>query len=152
MSYELDHLFFHLSNNTCILLHAKQPATDESWDNYLKEMARHSFTGAPQILVFSDGSGPTPAQRQRLMQSTSKIGYLCAVVGEAAITRFIVASLALANPHTRSFYTNELPQALAYLQLTESEAKLHELLKQLSAQLPNLALAKALHASSSPHA
>lgn len=143
MSYELEHLSFTIFENTCVLLHAKQNAPDESWGKYLKAMARYRFTGAPRILVFSDGGGPTPAQRQLLANSTSGLDYYCAVIGEAAITRFIVASLALANPHTRSFYPRELPQALEHLQLPGPQLQLRQTLQQLSTQIPNASLAKA---------
>jgi hypothetical protein len=145
MSYQTDHLFSTIFENTCILLHSKQAASDVTWGEYLKQMSRTRFTSTPKVLVFTDGSGPTPPQRQLLSQATTGITYFCAVVGESAVTRFIVASLALANPHTRSFYTNQMQQVFEYLKLSEPQTKkLVETLKLLSEQIPNVALSKAI--------
>ena len=138
-------LSFTIMENTCILIHGRQSPSDEGWREYLQAMREHRFTAPPRVLVFSDGSGPTPTQRQALTKSTGGHPYVCSIIAEAANIRFISASLALANPNVKSFYPNQLTEALSYLQLSPNQIKdLTQTLSALNTKLKHDVLTRAL--------
>jgi hypothetical protein len=145
MSYDDTHLFSTIEDNLNILIHSKQSPTEEGWAQYLLALKNHRFTAPPKVLVISDGAGPTPTQRQSLAKATGGAPYFCSIIADAANIRFIAASLALANPSVKSFFPNQLNEALTYLQLTPAQIeKIKQLLATAASRVKNDALQKAV--------
>lgn len=141
------HFFFALVESGSVLVHTRQNPTDAEWTEYLQALRKVRPAAPPWVLVFTDGGGPTPAQRQALTRGIGGQHYTGAVLGDAPVTRFIIASMALMNADIRTFHPDELEAAFLYLKLSPAqragaEDKMRALFTGPAAE--NAALQKAL--------
>lgn len=108
-----------------ILREGRSDPLDSEWDVTLGILAEHRHEiDQIKVLVFSDGGGPTQAQRRRLEQTLNGKPIRVAVVSESMKVRFICSSVALFTSNLSSFRESELRDAFAWLNLTSEERKL----------------------------
>lgn len=107
-----------------VLRHTRANPTDAEWDPYVAAYMLHQqqFAERTATLVWTDGGGPTPAQRARINAAVSlESGIAVSVVSTSMAVRFIVSSMALFNRGIRAFAPHELDAALGHLAATADE-------------------------------
>ncbi|MEP7048756.1 MAG: hypothetical protein ABJB12_00320 [Pseudomonadota bacterium] len=108
-----------------ILREGRTDPLDSEWDVTLGILAEHRHEiDQIKVLVFTDGGGPTQAQRRRLEQTLNGKPIRVAVVSDSMKVRFICSSVALFTSNLSSFRVTELRDAFAWLNLTPEERKL----------------------------
>jgi len=109
----------------CILLVCgKQPLLAEEWYDYMRFLEGQLIPGTRPIgLVYTDGAGPTAAQRQQMNELIARVvGELkAAVLVSSHLARAIVTALNWTNPVHRTFAPKELDAAIAWLGVAEGE-------------------------------
>lgn len=105
-----------------ILRQNTQPPSDEEWDECLNLLS--SDVEEVQVLVITDGGGPSPEQRRRLDQALNGSPVRVAVVSESVRIRFIVSSVAFLTRRIKSFSETEYTEALAHLELDLDQRRL----------------------------
>jgi D-ribose pyranose/furanose isomerase RbsD len=105
-----------------ILRQNKESPSDEEWDECLKLLA--TDVENVQVLVITDGGGPTPEQRRRLDHTLNGSPVRVAVVSESVRIRFIVSSVAFLTRRIKSFAETEYPDALTHLELDLDQKRL----------------------------
>lgn len=106
-----------------ILIHGFQNPEQQEWDAYLTEMAplvrRDRLRG---VLVRSPGGGPDPQQRRQIVELYRGKSIPVANVSDSAVTRAITTAIGWFYKGTmRSFSPCDLPQALEYLSVPETQ-------------------------------
>jgi hypothetical protein len=107
-----------------VLRHTRKNPSDAEWDPYIAAFVLHQqrFAHRTATLVWTDGGGPTPAQRARINAAVNlESGVSVAVVSTSMAVRFIVSSMALFNRGIRAFSPDELDGALSHLDATPDE-------------------------------
>jgi len=107
-----------------VLRENKTTPSDADWDAFLAELTaqRPNFKNL-RIVVFTDGGGPSSAQRKRLAVALGGEAVRVAVVTESATVRFIVSSIALLNKSIATYHPKDVDKAFAWLALSPSEQK-----------------------------
>ncbi len=105
-----------------ILRQNTQPPSDEEWDECLNLLS--TDVEEVQVLVITDGGGPSPEQRRRLDQALNGSPVRVAVVSESVRIRFIVSSVAFLTRRIKSFSETEYTEALAHLELDLDQRRL----------------------------
>ncbi|HMR73774.1 MAG TPA: STAS/SEC14 domain-containing protein [Polyangiaceae bacterium] len=108
--------------NLLILRQNTQPPSDEEWDECLNLLS--TDVEEVQVLVITDGGGPSPEQRRRLDQTLNGSPVRVAVVSESVRIRFIVSSVAFLTRRIKSFSETEYTEALAHLELDLDQRRL----------------------------
>lgn len=108
-----------------ILREGRSDPLDSEWDVTLGILSEHRHEiDQIKVLVFSDGGGPTQAQRRRLQQTLEGKPIRVAVVSDSMKVRFICSSVALFTSNLSSFKVSELRDAYTWLNLSAEERKL----------------------------
>lgn len=96
--------------------------THEDWAKFLAELGRLK-PRFPEMraMVFSDGGGPTPEQRQRLATMMSGKVIQTAVISDQSLVRFVVATIGLFNKSIKTYSWSDTHLAFDWLRLDESE-------------------------------
>ena len=118
-------LDFRTLGSLMILRESNDTPTDPDWDAFLAELRvqRPNFK-AMRIIVFTDGGGPTSAQRKRLAEALGGSSVQVAVVTDRTAVRFIVSSIALLNKSISTFSVKETTKAYEWLKLSLSDRRL----------------------------
>src|SRR5262245_2077966 len=115
-------MLFHAIGKVFLVVHTKKNPSDAEWDDYLAELEKHKEELEElHTLVFTDGGAPNGAQRKRLNDILANRPFRAAVISNAMIARFVVASMALFNKKIRSFHPGELPLAYKHLHIQEEK-------------------------------
>lgn len=107
-----------------MLMCGKHPLDEDSWDKYLWFLKRELVPGSnPVGLVYTEGSGPTAAQRQQVNEIILPVvGELkAAVVSSSNFARGIMTAMNWMNPVHRSFAHDELDAAIKFLEIEEED-------------------------------
>ena len=96
--------------------------TDSEWDASLDQLRAVDFKDL-RFLIYTDGGGPTIAQRKRLNLVLDNRPVRVAVVSDSAKVRFIVSSMALFTSDIRTFTVNDISDAFRYLKLSAEERR-----------------------------
>lgn len=105
-----------------ILRQNTQSPSEEEWDECLNLLS--TDVEEVQVLVITDGGGPSPEQRRRLDQALKGSPVRVAVVSESVRIRFIVSSVAFLTRRIKSFSETEYTEALAHLELDLDQRRL----------------------------
>lgn len=110
------------------------PDTDE-WRRYC-EIARAVLEarGKLRTLVISEGSGPSAAQRTLYKDEVGPEGVRVAVLTSSAVTRAVLTAMSWFNSEMRSFESDELAVALAFLGV-EEPPRLRDVLEEIRDEL-----------------
>ena len=108
---------FERVGDTFVLLHTKAPPADQDWDRYMDAFRACDDLGSMRVLAFTEGGGPTTAQRRTMNAITAGQALRVAVVSDAAAVRFIVSTLALFHPEIRTFGVGSVDAALEHIGL-----------------------------------
>lgn len=106
-----------------LLVHGEQTPSDAEWAAYLADLARWIGDQAG-LLIFTDGGGPTSAQRRALrevVQAADGADTPTAVVSSNRLVRGIVIAISLFAPRIRVFTPEALGAALAHVGVTPDE-------------------------------
>jgi len=107
-----------------ILVCGKHPIDDASWDKYLWFLKGELIPGTrPVGLVYTEGAGPTVAQRQQANELiTPVVGELkAAVLLSSNIARGIMTAMNWTNPVHSSFSQDDLDAAIAFIGIEEED-------------------------------
>jgi hypothetical protein len=126
-----------------VLVHTKQPPSDEEWSAYLDFQQRNTDTTKNvNVLVFTDGGAPTPSQRMQLNDAqmgavvAKKASVKVATVTTSMFVRGVVTALSWFHPVYRAFSPSQMDQALHYLDVPADKTdEVKRLIKVLKAQL-----------------
>ena len=103
-----------------LLVHGEHAPSDAEWAAYLDELSRWLATSTG-LLIFTDGGGPTSAQRRGLREVAASAGdpsVPTAVVSSNRLVRGIAIAISLFAPTIRVFTPEALVTALAYVGVT----------------------------------
>lgn len=109
-----------------ILLQGKETPTDPEWSEVIRLVSATDDINTTQVLVVTDGGGPSLAQRQKLEHVLRGTKVCSAVVSDSVKVRFIVATVALFSSKISSFTLREIHKAYDYLGLTSAQIMLAE--------------------------
>ena len=109
-----------------ILLQGKDAPTDTEWHEVIRLVSTTDDINNTQVLVVTDGGGPSLAQRQSLENVLRGTKVCSAVVSDSVKVRFIVATVALFSSKISSFTSREIHKAYEYLGLSGSQIALAE--------------------------
>ncbi|MBX3273901.1 MAG: hypothetical protein KF729_26790 [Sandaracinaceae bacterium] len=105
-----------------VMIHDKSAPSDSDWDACIGELASYRARAPrPCALILTDGGAPTGAQRRRLDALVSD-SPPTAVVSDAVVVRFVVASLALMNASIATFSSREIVKAWRHLGVGAADA------------------------------
>src|SRR5690349_5741196 len=96
-------------NGLTLMAHTDKPPAEAEWNDYLSSVKDEKIS---QIMIFTDGGGPTAAQRKELKDALGGRTMPSAVVADAMGVRFIVSSVALFNKGIRSFGSSHFADAV----------------------------------------
>jgi hypothetical protein len=103
-------------DSTLLLRQGADNPSDDEWDTCLRLLAEAlQHHRRVNVLVRTDGGGPSPSQRQKLQALTKKGDVWVSVVSESVKVRFIVSSVALLQTRIQSFRVHELSAAFDHL-------------------------------------
>jgi hypothetical protein len=99
-----------------IMAHTKKNPDAATWT----AMCRSFVSGATKdgeirCIIFTDGGGPSGAQREEMANLSRGMKYRACVVSSAPVVRFIVSSLTFINPAIKSFLPSEWQRGLDHL-------------------------------------
>jgi hypothetical protein len=117
-----------------IMAHTKQKPDAATWTAMCRTFAAGAGTaGELRCIVFTDGGGPTGAQREEMAGITRGMKYRACVVSGAPVVRFIVSSLAFINPSIKSFLPSEWQRGLDHLGFRPAElSKVEQAVEQFA--------------------
>jgi hypothetical protein len=113
---------FASSGNILVALHTTSAPSHEEWGEYMQALKRIDLTKGVAI-AFSDGGGPSSAQRKLLNETLKGRALPAAVVTRDAFVRSIVRALAWFNPLLKDFSPERTADAFEYLKLTKAESE-----------------------------
>ncbi len=105
-----------------LVMNTKDNPSDAEWGEYvdftIKNLAHFSST-----MIITEGGGPNTMQRGMMNDLLEAKGFKqkVAVVTLSRLARGIVTALSWFNPNVRAFSTVQIPAALTYLDIPESE-------------------------------
>src|ERR687884_21999 len=100
----MKNMAFRLLGDLFILVHNKNPPYDWEWGTYLDELRKHrGHIDTIRTLIYTEGGGPSPAQRKHLNQVLDGRITRAAVVSDASMVRMITTALGWFNPAIRAF-------------------------------------------------
>ena len=105
--------------NLIVAVMGQRTSTDPEWNAYVAAITSRSPQAVPyRCLVLTRGARPTNEQTARLKRAVAgyKQGHV-ALLTESAAVRFLVSTIALVNPHMRSFKPHDVSSALDYLEI-----------------------------------
>ena len=118
-----------------ITVHTSQAPSDEDWDEYLADMAKHVHT-IKGLLVYSESVGPSAPQRGRSNDLFNELGadIPTAIMTGSKMVRGIVTAISWAvGTKIKAFSTRDFAGAMKYLELTnEEQLRVRVVLKGLS--------------------
>jgi hypothetical protein len=121
----MKNMAFEVLGDLFILVHNKADPSENEWDVYLEALrARSGEIDALRTLIYTEGGGPSAAQRKSLNDVLHGRTTRAAVVSDASMVRMITTALGWFNPMIRSFSPNESHQALDYLGLPRAQSML----------------------------
>lgn len=104
-----------------ILVHSDAPVTDAEWSAYLDGFVPMVESGdldrACTLVVSISGQAPTASQRKLASDALQGASVPTAVMTGAWMARAAVTAMSWFNPSIRAFEVDDLPGALAYLQV-----------------------------------
>lgn len=110
---------FDWADTLLLMAHTKKGPEVASWSAACRSLADTiDAKGAICTLVFTDGGGPSSAQREEMAKLVHPSKYRAAVFSTAPSVRFIVTSLTFINPMIRAFVPNEWQRGLEHLGLS----------------------------------
>jgi hypothetical protein len=111
-------LDFRVEGNLLILRENSLAPTEEDWDAFLLQLKLlRPRMNEMRAMVFTDGGGPSAAQRKRLSRVIGDAPIHTAVVTDSAAIKFVISSIALFNKLIRTFSSAEVLQAYRWLGL-----------------------------------
>jgi hypothetical protein len=125
--------FSEVGNGLLIVAHTKKSPEAATWTAMCQSMrAILGHGGEVRTLVFTDGGGPTGAQREEMKVATQGKRHRVGVVSDAAAVRFIVSSMAFFVPSIQTFPPPKWRQGLAFLTSAAAEAqKVEQTLREI---------------------
>ena len=103
-------------DSTLLLRQGTENPTDDEWDNCLRLLAEGVQNHRRvNVVVRTDGGGPSPSQRQKLQALAKKGDVWVSVISESVKVRFIVSSVALLQTRIQSFRVHEMGAAFDHL-------------------------------------
>jgi len=130
-----------------IAMHTAEDPSAQEWSEFERmlepETSQKPTWGATlRCLAVSDGGAPSTRQRHSLLNETLRGSALKTALLTDVLSnpfkRGIVKALSWMNPGFKAFGSSELPQALAYLDLTPELEVVWSVLSTLQAQFPAL--------------
>ena len=107
---------FDWADTMLLIAHTKKSPEAASWSAMCRSLADTiDSKGAIRCVVFTDGGGPSGAQREEMAKLIHPTKYRTSVFSTAPTVRFIVTSLTFINPMIRSFVPNEWQRGLEHL-------------------------------------
>jgi hypothetical protein len=119
-----------------VVIHPNRPPADNEWLAYLRSWSGHDMSRM-RTLVFTDGGGPSAAQRKLATEALGGKASLTAVVSSSPMVRGVVTALSWFNPKIKAFSPDEAHHAFEYLRIATSEeiARTWILVERLRAKL-----------------
>jgi hypothetical protein len=107
-----------------LVAHTKEKPEPATWSAMCRAVDE-TLRRAPELktIVFTDGGGPTGAQREELARASTGKKYRVSVVSTAPGVRFIVSSMALFNPTIKSFQPNDWQNSLVHVGVAPTDAQ-----------------------------
>jgi hypothetical protein len=132
---------FARSGDHIVWVAREDPPKDDEWAEYVKLIqetgARLRAAKIPvRVLVLTDGSSPTPAQRGKLVDAAEGLEVRSAVISKNLVVRGVVTVLSWFQVNNKFFAPAELSGALAFLDVpTDRAADLWSVAVDLQKQL-----------------
>jgi hypothetical protein len=104
-----------------LLAHTDRPPNDAEWEQYIAELAKHDPRQL-RSLTFTDGGGPSAAQRKQVNDYLAGQASPCAVVTSSSMVRGLVSALGWFNAQIKTYSPRDLDAALKHLAVTADEA------------------------------
>ena len=110
---------FDWADTLLLIAHTKKSPEPAGWTTMCRSLADTINTkGAIRCIVFTDGGGPSGAQREEMAKLIHPTKYRTSVYSTAPTVRFIVSSLTFINPMIKSFVPTEWRRGLEHLGVT----------------------------------
>ena len=113
---------WHGSLNVLVVLYGPAFPTEPEWDRHMVNVVRlRELTGddpgRSRFLIFSDGGGPTAAQRRKILEQRNPRDMRGALVTASRLAAGIGSIMSLSFPGYRIFTPHEFARALAHLEI-----------------------------------
>ncbi len=104
-----------------LVAHTPRPPRDAEWEPYYEEMVKHD-PGQLLHLVFTDGGGPSAAQRKRVNEYLQGRASRASVITTSTMVRGVVTALGWFNSQIKTYAPKDLEAALKHLDMSVDEA------------------------------
>jgi hypothetical protein len=121
----MKNMAFEMVGDLFILVHNKEVPTDAEWALYTSALrSRTEDMDEIGTLIYTEGGGPTAAQRKALNDVLGGRTTRAAVVSDASMVKMITTALGWFNPKIKAFSPNESTEAFDYLGIPRSQINL----------------------------
>jgi hypothetical protein len=124
----MKNIAYKIIGNVNVAVHGESSPSDAEWKEYTEavrvELEKGLDPAAMRTLVFSDGGGPSAAQRKRINDILNGRTTPVALVSSSGMMRGVVTALQWFNPEMRTFSPDEVVDALKFLKVPESQYEL----------------------------
>lgn len=136
-------MVFATLGQVTVALHTKNPPSDEEWEEYLNAHQRYFERGmSMRFLILTEGGAPTATQRMRMNEVVAdwmRKNPDCvrtAIITHSSFVRGVVTAIGWFRPIARAFAPDHIQQALAYLDVPESQmVEIEQLVPKLKAKM-----------------
>lgn len=127
---------FKVAGGLFLIVHTKDPPTDDEWTSYVKLVDKQGAEPLPQI-VFTEGGGPSAKQRRDFTEMLNGRKIPVVVLTDSTMIRGIVTAISWFNDKLKTFPPVQIKDAFRYLRVPESawpqiEDELGKLRKELA--------------------
>jgi hypothetical protein len=132
-------LAFGKAGDCIVFVSGKEPLDNREWDAYARFLQVELVPGArTSCLIFTEGSGPTAAQRQLLNEVLAPVVHnaKAAVMTSSVLARGIVTAMSWIYPVYKAFSPTETDEAIHFLGLAQQATpEIKQLLHKLRMEL-----------------
>lgn len=118
-------LAYKIVGNIHLVLHGASTPTDAEWNDYTDavsgELQRGLKPAEMRTLVFSEGEGPSAAQRKRVNDILTGRATPVAIVSSSVMMRGIVTALQWFNPLMKVFAPDQVGDAFRFLKIQDRQ-------------------------------
>lgn len=136
-------MVFATLGQVTVALHTKNPPSDEEWEEYLIAHKRYVERGMNmRFLIMTEGGAPTAVQRMVMNEMIADVMrrnpdcIRSAIITRSSFVRGVVTAISWFRPVARAFSPEHISQALAYLEVPESQmAEIEQLIQKLKVKI-----------------
>jgi hypothetical protein len=104
-----------------LAVHNFNAPSDDEWEQYCSNIARHVADDQTVGIAFTDGGGPNSAQRDRVRAELRERTPRSAVISRSLIVRGVVTALSWFNPLTAAFSPEQVNDAFEFAGIRASQ-------------------------------